>query len=93
MIKVTALNEIVLREIRRITREVKAHRQEFINRSISRAMPQVKKDLSTKSKELDKCKRGLVDLDKLFCKAFEELTLENLSQKQFNVYFNLVGKV
>lgn len=41
--------------------------------------------MSAKSKELDRTRKRLADLDKLFRKAFEELTLENLSSQQFQM--------
>ncbi|MCI2046222.1 MAG: DUF4368 domain-containing protein [Faecalibacterium sp.] len=46
---------------------------------------QLKKDLSAKSKELDRANKRLADLDKLFRKVFEELTLENPSGEQFQM--------
>lgn len=44
---------------------------------------QLKQELSAKTRELEKVQKRLADLDKLLQKAFEQLTLENLSETQF----------
>ena len=44
---------------------------------------QLKRELSTKTRELEKAEKRLGDLDKLLRKAFEPLALENLSETQF----------
>ena len=44
---------------------------------------QLKKELSAKVKELDRTQKRLVDLEKLFRAAFEQLALANLSETQF----------
>ena len=84
-IKVTVLHQIVLGEIQRVTADAREHTEQFLQRAMDKHQSQLKKDLSAKSKEMDKAKKRLSDLDKLFRKAFEELTLENLSAQQFQM--------
>lgn len=84
-IKVIALHQIVLGEIQRITEDAREHTEQFLQRAMDKHQSQLKKDLSVKSKELDRTRKRLADLDKLFRKAFEELTLENLSSQQFQM--------
>ena len=84
-IKVKALHEIVLAEIRRVSAEAKERREFFLQRTMDNHSSQLKKDLSAKSRELEKAEKRLVDLDRLFRKAFEEMTLANLSEQQFKM--------
>lgn len=84
-IKVAALHQIVLGEIQRVTEDAREHTEQFLQRAMDKHQSQLKKDLSAKSKELDRANKRLADLDKLFRKAFEELALENLSGEQFQM--------
>lgn len=84
-IKVMALHEIVLGEIQRVTWDAREHTDQFLQRAMDKHQSQLKKDLSAKAKELDRANKRLANLDKLFRKAFEELTLENLSGEQFQM--------
>ena len=84
-IKVMALHQIVLGEIQRVTEDAREHTEQFLQRAMDKHQSQLKKDLSVKSKELDRARKRLADLNKLFRKAFEELTLENLSGEQFQM--------
>jgi len=82
-IKVMALHQIVLTEIRRVTAEAKEHTDQFLRRAMDKHQSQLKRELSSKSRELEKAQKRIGDLDKLFRKAFEQLALENLSEVQF----------
>ena len=82
-IKVMALHQIVLAEIQRVTAEAKAHTEQFLQRAMDKHQSQLKQELSTKTRELEKVQKRLADLDKLLQKAFEQLALENLSETQF----------
>lgn len=82
-IKVTALHEIVLAEIRRVTQEAQEHTDAFLQRAMDRHSGQLRKELSAKSRELEKAQKRLADLEKLFRTAFEQLALSNLSETQF----------
>lgn len=84
-IRVLALHQIVLSEIQRVTEDAREHTKQFLHRAMDKHQSQLKKELSAKSKELDRANKRLADLDKLFRKAFEELILENLSQQQFQM--------
>ena len=84
-IKVMALREIVLAEIRRVTQEANVHTEQFLQRAMDKHQSLLKKELSAKVRELDKGNKRLLDLDKLFRKAFEELVLENLTKQQFQM--------
>lgn len=84
-VKAVALHQIVLGEIQRVTEDAREHTEQFLQRAMDKHQSQLKKDLSAKSKELDRASKRLADLDKLFRKAFEELTLENLSSEQFQM--------
>lgn len=84
-IKSMALRQIVIAEIRRVTQEAKEHTDEFLQRAMDKHQSQLKKELSAKARELEKATKRLADLDKLFRKAFEEMTLENLPQQQFKL--------
>lgn len=84
-IKVAALHQIMLAEIQRVTREAKQHTDEFLQRAMDKHQSQLKRELSAKSRELEKAQKRLADLDKLFRKAFEEMALENLSAQQFQM--------
>ncbi|MGF7145905.1 ABC-type hemin transport system ATPase subunit [Anaerotaenia torta] len=46
---------------------------------------QLKKDMATQTRELEKARRRLEELDKLFRKAFEQMALEHLSEQQFHM--------
>jgi len=78
-----ALHQIVLTEIRRVTAEAKEHTDQFLRRAMDKHQSQLKRELSSKSRELEKAQKRIGDLDKLFRKAFEQLALENLSEVQF----------
>jgi chromosome segregation ATPase len=78
-----ALHQIVLAEIQRVTAEAKEHTEQFLRRAMDKHQSQLKQELSSKTKELEKAQKRLSDLDKLLQKAFEQLTLENLSEMQF----------
>lgn len=82
-IKAVALHQIVLAEIQRVTEEAKQHREQFLQRAVDRHSSQLKKELFAKTRELEKARKRLVDLDTLFRKTFEQLALENLSEVQF----------
>lgn len=82
-IKVTALHQIVLVEIQRVTAEAKEHTEQFLQRAMDKHQSQLKRELSVKARELEKAQKRLADLDKLFRKAFGQLALENLSETQF----------
>ena len=84
-IKVMALHQIVLGEIRRVTQEAKQHREEFLQRAMDKHQNQLKRELSAKVRELEKSQKRLADLDKLLRKAFEQMALENLSEQQFRL--------
>lgn len=84
-IKVMALHQIALSEIRRVTQDAKLHTEEFLARAMDKHQGQLKKDLSVKMRECEKGTKRLADLDKLFRKAFEEMTLEHLSNQQFQM--------
>lgn len=84
-IKVMALHQIALTEIRRVTQEAKQHTDEFLQRAMDKHQGQLKKELSAKARELEQAMKRLADLDRLFRKAFEEMTLENLSEQQFKM--------
>ncbi|MGN6713989.1 DUF4368 domain-containing protein [Anaerocolumna jejuensis] len=78
-----ALHQIVLAEIRRVTAEAKEHTEQFLRRATDKHQSQLKQELSSKTRELEKAQKRLADLDKLLQKAFEQLALENLSETQF----------
>lgn len=78
-----ALHQIVLAEIQRVTAEAKEHTEQFLQRAMDKHQSQLMRELSVKTKELEKAEKRLGDLDKLFRKAFEQLALENLSKVQF----------
>lgn len=82
-IKVMALHQIVLAEIQRVTAEAKENTEQFLRRAMDKHQSQLKQELSAKTRELEKVQKRLADLDKLLQKAFEQLTLENLSETQF----------
>jgi translation initiation factor 2B subunit (eIF-2B alpha/beta/delta family) len=84
-VKAMALHEIALGEIKRVTEDAREHTEQFLQRAMDKHQSQLKKDLSAKSKELDRANKRLADLDKLFRKVFEELTLENPSGEQFQM--------
>lgn len=84
-VKVMALRQIVLTEIRRVTQEAKQHTEQFLQRAMDKHQSQLKRDLSAKSRELEKVSKRIADLEKLFRKAFEEMTLANLTQQQFQM--------
>lgn len=72
--------KIVLAEIRRVTAEAKEHTEQFLQRAMDKHQSQLKQELSTKTRELEKAQKRLADLDRLFRKAFEQLALENLPE-------------
>ncbi|MFQ9638943.1 MAG: recombinase, partial [Eisenbergiella sp.] len=74
---------IVLAEIQRVSLESREHTEEFLERAMYKHISQLKKELSAKTKELDRAQKRLVDLEKLFRAAFEQLALANLSETQF----------
>lgn len=78
-----ALHQIVLAEIQRVTAEAKEHTDQFLQRAMDKHQSQLKRELYSKVRELEKAEKRLGDLDKLFRKAFEQLALENLSEVQF----------
>ena len=82
-IKTMALHEIVLSEIQRVTQEAREHTEEFIQRAMDKHSSQLRKELSAKSRTLEKAQKRLADLEKLFRTAFEQLALANLSESQF----------
>ncbi|MEY8356904.1 recombinase family protein [Lachnospiraceae bacterium 54-53] len=82
-IKVMALYQIVLAEIQRVTAEAREHTEEFLQRAMDKHQSQLKREIFSKARELEKAQKRLADLDKLFRKAFEQLALENLSEAQF----------
>lgn len=84
-IRVMALHQIVLAEIQRVTAEAKEHTEQFLQRAMDKHQSQLKREIASKARELEKAQKRLGDLDKLFRKAFEQLTLENLSEVQFKV--------
>lgn len=84
-IKTKALHQIVLMKIREVSEDVREHRDEFLQRLSERHNASTKKELATKERELERIKKRLSDLDKLFKKAFEESVLENLSQERFHM--------
>ncbi|WP_394522786.1 DUF4368 domain-containing protein [Lacrimispora sp. JR3] len=73
----------MLAEIQRVTAEAKKHTEQFLRRAMDKHQSQLKQELSAKTRELEKVQKRLSDLDKLLQKAFEQLTLENLSETQF----------
>lgn len=82
-VKVMALHEIVLAEIQRVTQEAWEHTEEFLQRAMDKHSSQLRKELSAKTRELEKAQKRLGDLEKLFRTAFEQLALANLSEAQF----------
>lgn len=82
-VKVMALHQIVLAEIQRVTAEAKEHTEQFLQRAMDKHQSQLKRELSVKTRELEKAQKRLGDLDKLFRKAFEQMALENLAEAQF----------
>jgi len=58
-IKVKALHEIVLAEIRRVSAEAKERREFFLQRAMDKHSSQLKKNLSAKSRELEKAENTL----------------------------------
>ncbi len=84
-VKVMALHEIVLAEVQRVTQKAREHTEEFLRRAMDKHSSQLKKELSIKARELERVQKRLVDLEKLFRTAFEQLALANLSQTQFKV--------
>lgn len=79
------LHQIILVEIQRVTREAKQHTDEFLQQAMDKHQSQLKRELSAKIREFEKGGKRLAALDKLFRKAFEEMTLENLSAQQFQM--------
>ena len=65
----------ILAEIQRVTEEAKQHREQFLQRAMDRHSSQLKKEPSVKTRELEKARKRLGDLDTLFRKAFEQLAL------------------
>ena len=84
-IKAVALRQIVLAEIRRVTLEANAQREAFLKRAMEKHSSQLKKDMAAQTRELEKVRRRLEELDKLFRKAFEQMALEHLSEQQFQM--------
>lgn len=82
-IKVMALHQIVLVEIQRVTAEAREHTEEFLQMAMDKHQSQLKREILSKARELEKAQKRLADLDKLFRKTFEQLALENLSEVQF----------
>ena len=78
-----ALHEIVLAEVQRVTQEAREHTEEFLRRAMDKHSSQVRKELSAKTSELEKARKRLADLERLFRTAFEQLALANLSETQF----------
>lgn len=73
----------MLTEIQRVTAEAKEHTEQFLSRAMDKHQNQLKQELFSKTRELEKIQKRFVDLDKLLQKAFEQLALENLSETQF----------
>lgn len=67
------LHQIVLVEIQRVTAEAKEHTEQFLQRAMDKHQSQLKRELSAKTRELERTQKRLVDLDTLFRKAFEQL--------------------
>lgn len=88
-IRVKTLHQIVLLRIQEVTAEVREHRDEFLRRLSERNDIAARKELASKGRELERIKKRLSDLDKLFKKAFEEHALENLSGERF---YTLTGE-
>lgn len=66
----------LLGEIQRVTENARAHTEQ---RTMDKHQSQLKKDLSAKEKELERAKKRLADLGKLFRKAFQLRTDFTLS--------------
>lgn len=72
-IKALDLRQIVLMEIQRVTQEANQHKDAFLRRAMEKHEVQLKKDLLSQEKGLNKARKRLAELDTLFRTAFEQL--------------------
>lgn len=84
-IKALDLRQIVLMEIQRVTQEANQHREAFLRRAMEKHEAQLKKDMLSQEKDLNKARKRLAELDTLFRTAFEQLALKHISDEQFQM--------
>lgn len=77
------LKELVLADLKRVLSYVKKHEKEFIDTASEHSNQALKKKLAVQTKELDKSKNRVAELDVLFRKLYEDNALGKLSDQQF----------
>ena len=77
------LLDLVLEDMRRVLRYVKAHEQDFISKATEYGDVEAKKALAQQQKELSKAQARMTELDTLFRKLYEDNALGRLADNQF----------
>lgn len=92
LIRRDAIRELVLRDLQRVTAEVKLHRNEFIEKCKNGEDTEHQKELSAMQRELAKAEKRISELDLLFTKMYEDFALGRIKQEQFDLLSDNFGK-
>ena len=84
-IRKSVLEELVLGDIQRVTKYVRAHEREFIETATKRNDAEAKKVLNLCRRERDKTAARLNELDTIFRKVYADNALGKLSDQQFSI--------
>jgi DNA invertase Pin-like site-specific DNA recombinase len=83
-IRTTVLNDLVLKDIRRVTAIASEHEQEFIQAVMQKTASENQRELAAKKKELEKVRRRVLELDTLFKRMYEDNVSGRLSDERFD---------
>lgn len=84
-IKVVGLHQAVLSHLNFVISKAKNNKEEFLQNVMNEQSEQLKKDLSSKRRELDKSQKRLGEIDILFRKSFEKMALGEITDEQFKM--------
>ena len=83
LIRKYILLDLVLEDMRRVLRYVRAHEQDFISKATEYGDKEAQKALAQQQKELSKAQARMTELDTLFRKLYEDNALGRLADNQF----------
>ena len=87
-IRTSVLEQLVLPELRKVTKYVREHEEEFVELAIQNSKQKQSAELKAAKKRLDRSEKRVLELNKLFARLYED----NISGKISDEIFEMMSK-
>lgn len=84
-VRVELLHQLVIIKINSLIKEIKSDKSKFLDKTMQNQEAKVRQQLLSQTRDMEKSKKRLDEIDTIFKKTFEQMALGNISDEQFKM--------